>query len=138
MFPEDVGKGWCDALWQKHRDPGSDADEFDMWNRPQFTQQVIQTVVAEQKRITTAQENIAYLRMRADVFESFFVAGMEVVVLGIGYQAAAGAVAAVGCAAIGNEKQDAVGIAVNEPFHRHRVFLSYGIEQFVRADPALA
>ena len=70
------------------------------------------------------------------VFEGRFPLGFQMLLADAGNDARAGAIAAVGGAAVGDEKQHAVRIAVDEAGHRHVGILAAGIGEFLGRVPA--
>ena len=79
---------------------------------------MLQLAVGEQQRIPTREQHIAHLGVLLDVAQTLLILGMKIVVLRVGHEPAARAVAAVGRAAIGHQKKHPVRIAVHQPWHR--------------------
>ena len=131
VFFEDFGEGGGDALGEKDGDTGTDTNEFDVGDGAEFAEEVVEFVVGEQEGVAAAEEDVADFGVLADVLEARFKFGVEVVILGVGDEAAAGAVAAVGGATVGNEEEDAVGVAVNDTVHRFGFFFADGVEAFL-------
>ena len=98
---ENIAEFRSDSLGQEDGNARANADKFDMGDFPQFAEQVIEFIVGEQQGVAPAEEYVADLRGVANVFESGFQFRVEVVVLRVGDESAAGAVAAVGGASIG-------------------------------------
>ncbi len=130
VFFEDFCEGGSDALGEKDRDAGTDANEFNVGDGAEFAEEVIEFAVGEQEGVAAAEEDVADFGVFADVLESRLEFGVEVVILGVGDEAAAGTVATVGGATVGNEKEDAVGVAVNDAVHRFGFFFANGVKAF--------
>ena len=95
----------------------ADAQKFHVRNRAQPAQQIFQLVVAQQQRVAAAQQHVADFGMPRDVFDLLVEFGMEIVAAGVADEPRARAVAAIRGAAVGDEKQHAVGIAMDEAGH---------------------
>ena len=70
------------------------------------------------------------MRCSFEILDSLIPLGFESLVRNSGNDAGAGAVAAVGCAAVGDEKKDAIGVAVDESGDWHVRILATGVGQF--------
>jgi len=70
------------------------------------------------------------LRGSFEVFDGLIPLGFEFLVRNSGNDAGAGAVAAIGCAAVGDEKKDAIGVAVDESGDWHVGIFATGVGQF--------
>ncbi len=110
---EHVAEVVGDPARQHAREPGADADDLNVRDRPQAGDDVLQLLVADHQRIPTRQEHVADLRVRPDVVESHRdrLVGH---VAGAADHALAGAEPAIHRAAVGDEQQNAVGIAVRK------------------------
>ena len=120
-----------DALRQENRDARADADELHVLDRAQPAEDVVELAIRQQQWIAAAQQDVAHLRMLLDVAQPPLVFRVEVVVLRIAHQPAPRAVAAIGGAPVGDQKQDAVGITVDQPGHRHRMIFAHRIQQLL-------
>ncbi len=103
-----------------------------MGNRPQLAQQLIQAVIAEQQRITTTKQDITNLRVLADISNGLGKVGMQLLLPGTADHAAAGAITTVRGTAVSYQKQNPIGIAMNQAGNRHVIILATGIDQFPR------
>jgi len=126
-----------DALGKKNGDPTPDAEELDMRDGSYPAQEIFQFVIGKKQGITTGKENIADFGVRFEIAKSFFEVGVQFLFPGAAYDAAAGAIPAVGGAAIGNEKEDPVGIPMDEAGDGHVIVLAAGIGHFALAEDGL-
>ena len=106
-----------DALREKNRDPRANPDKLQVRNRAQPGEEIRQLFVAEQQRIAAAQQDVAHFGMFRDVGELFVELRMEVVAGGVADEPGTRAIPAIRRAPVGDEKQDAVGIAMHEARH---------------------
>ena len=102
---------------RKRRDARADAQKFHVRNRAQPAQKIFQLVVAQQQRVAAAQQHVADFRMRGDVGDLLVEFGMKIVAAGVADEPRARAVTAIRGAAVGDQKQHAVGIAMHEAGH---------------------
>ncbi len=102
-----------DALRQKNRNPRADAKKLDVLNRPQSRKQLVDLVVAENESIPTTQEYVAHFCVCFEISERFLEICVQFLFANSADHTAPGAVTAVTRAAIGDQKQDAVGIPVH-------------------------
>ena len=72
------------------------------------------------------------MRGSFEILDGLIPLGFEFLVRNAGNNAGPGAVAAVGCAAVGDEKKDAIGVAVDESRDRHVGILATGVGHFRR------
>ena len=108
---------------QEDRDARADAQKFDVRNRAQPAQQIFQLLIAQQQRVAAAQQHVADFRMLRDVCDLPVEFGMEIVAAGVADQPRARAITAIRGAAVGDQEQHAVGIAMHEAGHgRMRIF----------------
>ena len=110
---EDLAERRRDPLRQEDGNAGADANELHVLDRPQPAEQMLQLLVREEQRIAARQEHVANLRVGFDGPQTLFVLRVKVVVLRVGHEPAARAVAAVGRAAVGHQKEHAIRVAVN-------------------------
>lgn len=101
-----------------------------MGDGAEFAEEVVEFVIGKEEGVAAAQEDVADFGVFADVLESGFEFGVEVVILGVGDEATAGAVTAIGGAAVGDEKEDTVGVAVDDAVDGFGCFLANGVEAF--------
>ena len=135
MFFEHLAKCRCDALREEDRDPRADTEKLQVGDRAQSGEQLVESIVGKQERITAGKKHIANLGMFLKVFECRLPLRFQLLLANAGNHARAGAVAAVGSATIGHEKQHAVGIAMHEAWHRHVRIFSTGVGQFLGGVP---
>ena len=124
MFFQDRAELRGDALREKDRDAGADTNELDVRDGTQAPKQSVELFIGEEERIAAGEEDIAHLRVPLEVGNRLVKVGLELLLPSTAHHARAGAVATVGGAAIGNQKQHPVGIAVNQPWHRHMAVLT--------------
>jgi hypothetical protein len=138
VFFEDVAKFGGDALGEENGNAGTDANKFKVRNSAEFPEEVIEFFIGEEEGVSAAEEDVADFGVLADVLEAGFKFWMEVVVLGVGDEATAGAVAAIGSATIRDEKENAVRVAMNDAVNRFGFFFSDGVEAFFGGGVGLA
>ena len=137
---QDPGEGNGDAL--RHHDGclGADPQELHVRNPVQPGEQPVQLFLRQRQGVTAREQDVANLLVRLDVGDRLFPLRLEedAVVVGVLHHARARAVAAVGGAGIGHEKQHPVGIAVHDAGNgavlvlAERVFrLSRGMQELV-------
>src|SRR3954453_19961336 len=107
-----------DPLRKKNGDARSDAQKLDMRNGAQPAEQQLQLLVAEQKRVTAAEQHVADLRRATYVIDLFFELRVKVVSRGVADQPRTRAIPAVACAPIRDEEEHAVRIAMHETGNR--------------------
>src|ERR1700742_4914543 len=61
-----------DALGEKDRNPRADAEKFDVRNRAQSAQHLLELGIAEEKRVATGQKDVAHFSMFLEIFEGVF------------------------------------------------------------------
>src|SRR5438874_8680600 len=103
-----------DPLWQENWNARADPHEFDMRNGPQFAEQVLKLVIAEEQRVAAAEQHVADRRIAADIIELPSKVRMKIVAGGVAHQPRACAVPAIAGAAVGDEKEHTVGIAMDQ------------------------
>ncbi len=124
VFLENLAKLRRDALGQEHRDARADADELHVLDRAQPAQQMLELLVRKQQRVAPGKEHVTHLGVCLDVAQRLLVFRMEIVVLRVGNQPAAGAIPAVGGAAVRHQEKHPVRIAVHETRHRRMLVLT--------------
>ena len=95
----------------------------------------IEAIVGEEEGIAAREEDVADFGVLFEGAEGGFPLGFEVLFADAGDDAGACAVAAVGGAAIGDEEEDAVGVAVDEAGDWHVRVLAAGVGEFFRGGP---
>ena len=126
---EHVAEFRCDALRADNRSTGADADNFHVGNLAQAADDVFQPGVAHHQGVAARQKHVAHLRGVADVFDSLVDAFARTFVVFLTGEAAAGAVAAVHRAHVGNQQQHAVGITVGQARRRAVLVFMQRVEQ---------
>ena len=92
---------------------------------------------SESSRGSPPEEDVADFRVRFQVAERLFKIDVEFLFARAAHHPAAGAVAAVGGATVGDEKQDAIRVAVDESRHRHVAVFAARISHLARRNPCL-
>jgi len=114
VLSEHTAQFRSDSLGQYGRHFGADADEFDMWNRAESSEDPVEFFVTECKRVATGDQHIADLDCIFQIVED----GFQSLLIGLNFpmpdDSRPCAVAAVGGAEIEWEQQDAVGVPMNE------------------------
>ena len=107
-----------DPLGQHRRHLGADADDLHVGDHSQPGEHPVELVVREQQRVAAGQEHVADGRPGGDVGERLFqpLPGRAQGI--VAHQTRAGAVTAVGRAAVGKQQQHPVGVAVDQARHR--------------------
>lgn len=93
-----------DSLWEENGDAGADTDVLDMGNGVQSGEDFLESGIREEQGVTAGDEDIADLWCFFQILECSFPLCLEFLVGGTGDDSAAGAVAAVGGAAVSNEE----------------------------------
>jgi hypothetical protein len=122
---------------KRHRHPSPDADHLHVGNRPELAQQRVQPLVDQQQRIAARDQHVPHLAMGAHVLDAFRPGLTAQHRLPAPRDAAAGAVAAVGRAAVEREEQHPVGILVDDRRNWPVRILAERVAQLTRADPRL-
>ena len=102
VLEEDPAEFRCYTLGKKNRNARSDSDEFDMFNRVEAFQQVIDFLIGQSKGVTPADKNIADLRRIFQVFKGLFYLRVEVIALGVADKSTSCTISAISCAAVGD------------------------------------
>lgn len=116
-----------DSLREEEGDAGADANELDVGDLTQTGEDFVESVVGEKQGIPTGEEDVANGRGLFEVFESGFPLSFEFLVGDTGDDARARAVATVGGAAVGNEEENTVGVAVDQAGDGHVGVFTAGI-----------
>ncbi len=106
-------------------------------NGAQPLQNSFELVVAEEQGIAAAQQHIAHFGVRFEIAINLLELGMQFLFAHAADDAAAGAVAAIAGATIGDEKEHAIRIAMHEAGHRHVRILAARVRHVVGRFPAL-
>src|SRR5207237_8187347 len=65
-------KLWRDSLREKNRHPRPDAEEFDVRNGPQTTEQILQFAVAKKERVASRKKHVADFSVLLQIAKGFF------------------------------------------------------------------
>ena len=137
VLTEDLGELGRDALRQEDRDARTEADEFDVFDRAETSEERVELGVGQQQRVAAGEQDVTDFGMGLDVLQTCLELGMEVVRLGVGDQAAARAVAAIGSATVSDQEEDAVRVAVDDARYGHGALFADGVLGFARSDVRL-
>lgn len=132
VFLQDAAEFGSDALGEENGDAGADAEEFEMGNGPGAGEELVELFVREEEGISTREEDIADFGVLFEVAEGFVEIGVELLLTGSADDAAAGAVAAVGGAAVGDEEENPVGVTMNQAGDGHVGIFAAGVGHFFR------
>src|SRR5690349_19441355 len=105
-----------------------------MRNRAQLLEERLRFVVAQEQRLTAAEENVAHIRMLTDVFGLPVELGMKIIARRITDQPRARAIPAITGATIRDEKEHAIRIPMHQPGHRRMRILAARVGHFPRSD----
>src|SRR5882762_6380408 len=105
VFLEDIAQRGRDALRQENRNARAEADELDVLDRTQARKQMFEFIVGEEEGIAAGEEHVPNFGMRLDVAQALFVLRVKIIILSVGNQTAARAVATIGGAAIRDQKE---------------------------------
>ena len=130
VFLQHLAERGGDALGEKDGDAGTDADELDVGDGSEAGEDALELGVGEEEGVATGEEDVADFGVGFEVAEGGFEFGVEFLFAGTGDDAAAGAVAAVGGAAVGDEEEDAVGVTMDEAWDGHVGVLAAGVCHF--------
>src|SRR5213076_1251045 len=99
----------------KNRNARADAEKLDVRNRTQTAEDFLEFVVAEKQGVAAAQEDVTDLGVLFEITKCCFELGVQLLLARATDHAASCAITAVARAAIGNEKEHAVRIAMHQP-----------------------
>ena len=134
---QDAAKLRRDALRHKDGHAGADADEFDVLDRAQPGEQRVELRIGEEQGIAAGEQHIAHLGVFFEVAEGGLELGVQLLLADAAHHAAAGAVTAVAGAAVGDEEEHAVRVAVDEAGHGHVAVLAAGVGHLIGIVPGL-
>lgn len=129
-FFDHVTKFRGDALREEDGDAGSDSEELNVGDFAEAGEEFFKFPIGEEEGIAAGEEDVADLWGAFEVFDGGVPLGFELLVGDAGDDAGAGAVSAVGGAAVGDEEEDAVRIAVDEAGDGHVAVFATGIGHF--------
>jgi len=123
-------EGGGDPLGEKDGDATADADELNVGDGVQTGEDFFEAGVREQQGVTAGEQDVADFRCVFEILEGCFPLGFKFLVGYTGDHSTAGAVATVGGTAVGDEKENAVWVAVDEPGDGHVGILAAGVAHF--------
>ena len=126
-----------DPLRKENRDAGADADEFDVRDRAETFEDAFQFVVAEKQRVAAGKKNVTDFSVLFEIVEDLLKIGVQFLFADPADDPAPRAITAVARAAVGDEKQDAVRITMDQSRHRHVRIFAARIDHVVRRRPGL-
>ncbi len=126
-----------DPLGEEDGDSGADANEFEVGDLAEAGEDFIEFPGGEEEGVAAGEEDVADLRVFLQVLVGGFVVHFELLIAGSADDAASGAVAAVGGAAVGDEEEDAIGVAVDEAGYGHVGVFAAGVGHFGGVFPGL-
>jgi hypothetical protein len=113
-----------DPLRQEDRHPAADAEKLDVFDGAQAAQQILEPPSERRSASPPDKEHVAHFGVLLQVIDGAVEIEFEFLFAHAADDAAARAVAAIGGAPVGDEKEDAVGIAMHQPRHGHVVILA--------------
>jgi len=119
-----------DALRKENWDPAADAKELDVRDSANLREEMFEPFIAQEQRIPTAEQHVADFGVPANVLDGSTEIGFEVLVPHSADDAASRAVPAIRRATICHEKQDAVGIPMDEAGHDGVVVFAARVNEF--------
>ncbi len=126
---------WGDPLWKENGHAGADAEELDVRDLAQSGEDGVELGVRKKQGIPAGEQDIAHFRVLFEVAEGGLELGVQFLFADAADDSAAGAVAAVGGAAICDEEEDAVWVAVDETWHGHVAIFAARVCHFVGVIP---
>src|SRR5205814_2565698 len=112
-----------DALRQENRNARADAEKLDVRNGAEPAQDALEFFIAENKGIAAGEKHVAHFGVLFEITKRFLEIGVEFLFAHAAHHATPGAVTAVTRTTIRDEKEDAIGISMDEAGHRHvRIF----------------
>ena len=125
-------------LRERNEVPRAETKHFNMRDRAQRAENVIETLVGVRERVAPGDHDVADLRMLADIIEG----AVELLPLrrraGIGNLALARTETAVHRTVVGRVKKNAIRITMREAGHRHVALFGEGILEVFGGDMKLA
>lgn len=116
-----------DSLREKNRDACANADELNMRDRMQAGDNALQSIVGEQQRVATRDQYITDALILLEVFEGSLPLCLQLLIGHTRDHSASCAVTAVGSAAICDQKEHTIRIAVHQAGDRHVAVLPTGV-----------
>src|SRR6185503_7691056 len=107
ILAQDAAQLVRDALRQKDGNACSHPQKLHVRNGPQPAEQIIQSLIAEQERIASAQQHISHRGRAPDIFYLFVEFWNEIISACVADQTRTSAVSAIAGAPIRDQKQNA-------------------------------
>ncbi len=126
-----------DALGEENGDAGADPEELNVLDVAQAAEEGLEFVVGKEQGIAAGKEHVPDFGVGFEIAESGLPFGVEFLLAHPAHDPAAGAVAAIGGAAVGDEEKDAVGITVDEAGDGHVAVFAARVGHFFRIVPGL-
>ena len=104
IFRQHRAKLWRDSLRKENRNPRPDAEEFDVWNCPQTTKQILQFAIAKKERVASRKKHVADFGMLLQIAKGFFEISVQFLFPHPTDDAAARAIAAIGSTTVCHQK----------------------------------
>lgn len=135
VFLQHAAKLGRDALGDENGYAGADADEFDVWDGAQTGEERVELGIGEEQGIATGEEHVTHLGVAFQITENGIEFRVQLLLSHTGNHATACAVAAVAGAAVGDEEEHAVWIAMHQAWHGHVAVFAAGIGHFIGIVP---
>ena len=126
-----------DPLREKDRHTGTDTKKFDMRDRAQPAEDFLQLRIAEKQRVTAGEKHVAHFGVFFEITKRGFEFGVQFLFAHSADDPAPGTIAAVARATIGHEKQDAIGITMDQTRDRHVRIFAARVRHVVGRRPGL-
>ena len=121
-----------DSLGKEKRDAGAKTKELNVGNLVETSEEAFEFRVGEEEWVSAGKKDITHLRGSSEILDGLVPLGFEFLVRNTGNNTGTSAVAAVGCAAVGDEKKNAIGVTVDESRNRHVGILATRVGHFRR------
>ena len=102
-----------DSLRQENRHPRTDPDKFDVPDRPQPRQHLLEPVIAENQSVPTTQKHVPHFSVFFKITERLLEIGVQFLFANSANHSTPGAIAAVTRATIRHQKQDTIRIPMH-------------------------
>src|SRR5262245_34119019 len=93
-----------DSLWQEDRYPRTDAEKFDVLDRAQPRQQLLEPVVAENQGVATAQKHVTNFGVCFEIPERLLEIGVQFLLANSANDSTPRAITAVTCTTIRHQE----------------------------------
>ena len=119
IFFEHGAKLRRDALRQKNRNARADPEKLNVRNSAKAAENALEFFIAENEGVAAGEKHVAHFGVLFEITKGFLEIGVELLFAHAAHDATPGAVTAVTRTTIRDEKEDAIGIPMNEAGHRH-------------------